>query len=151
MHEVRILVPTLEEASNLLKVLGEKGYSQVSMGPPVQAGPTPAGVLLDRAKSSLNRMNDLIVSTLYSMGATEKGKSVTAEKIIGALKTLPEAGGIFESHSEGIVSRTVSMVASSVLGSKFSWVAYEKSRPRRFWLTADGAKKARLLSGENQP
>ena len=151
MYEVKVVVPTLDEASSLLKVLGERGYSQVSMGPPAQTNPTPSGVLLDQAKSSLNRMNDLIVSALYKLGAIERGKGATAEKIVGVLKSLPEAKDLFGSHSEGIVSRTVSMVASSVLGGKFSWVSYEKSTPRRFWLTAEGVKKARLLSGENQP
>jgi hypothetical protein len=150
MYEVRVLVPTLEEASSLLKILGEKGYDRVSMGPPAQAGPAPTGMLLDQAKSSLNRMNNWILAALYRLGATEKGKAATAEKIVEAMKDLPEAGALFDSRGQGVVSRTVSMVASSVLGSKFALVAYDNAAPRRFWLTAEGAKKARLLSEGEQ-
>jgi len=150
LYEVRVLVSTLDDASSLLKFLSERGYGQVSMGPPAEARPPPTGAVLDSAKSSLNRMNNWIISALYRLGATGKGKGVTAEKIVGVLKSLAEAGGLFDSRGDGIVSRTVSMVASSVLGNKFSWVAYEETRPRRFWLTADGLKKARLLSGEGQ-
>jgi hypothetical protein len=147
MYEVRVLVPTLDDASALLKILGERGYDKVSMGPPAQAGPAPTGVLLDQAKSSLNKMNNWIMAALYKLGATERGKAATAEKIVGAMQDLPEAGALFESRGKGVVSRTVSMVASSVLGSKFSLVAYDKGTPRKFWLTAEGVKKARLLSG----
>jgi len=151
LYEVRVLVSTLDDATSLLKVLSERGYSQVSMGPPASALPVPTGATLDSAKSSLNRMNNWIVSALYRVGATSKGKGATAEKIVGALKSLPEAEGLIGSRGEGVVSRTVSMVASSVLGGKFSWVAYEETKPRRFWLTQDGVKKARQLSGEGQP
>ena len=147
MYEVKVLVPTLEEASSLLKILGEKGYDKVSMGPPAQAGPAPTGVLLDQAKSSLNKMNNWILAALHKLGATEKGKAATAEKIVDAMQDLPEAGALFEARGQGVVTRTVSMVASSVLGSKFSIVAYDKTTPRKFWLTAEGVKKARLLSG----
>ena len=150
MYEVKVLVPTLEDASSLLKVLGEKGYDKVSMGLPIQAGPALTGDLLDQAKSSLNKMNNWILAALYTLGATEKGKAATAEKIVGAMKDLPEAGALFGSRGQGVVSRTVSMVASSVLGSKFSLVVYDKATPRRFWLTAKGAKKARILSGGDQ-
>ena len=147
MYEVKVLVPTLEEASSLLKVLGEKGYDKVSMGPPAQAGTAPTGMLLEQAKSSLNKMNNWILAALYELGATEKGKAATAEKIVGVMKDLPEAGGLFNSRGAGVVSRTVSMVASSVLGSKFSLVSHDSATPRRFWLSPEGAKKARLLAG----
>ena len=147
MYEVRVLVPTLEGASDLLKTLGEKGYDKVSMGPPAQAGPAPRGMLLDQAKSSLNKMNNWILAALDELGATEKGKAATAEKIVGVMKDLPEAGGLFDSRGAGVVSRTVSMVASSVLGSKFSLVSHDSATPRRFWLTTEGAKKAELLAG----
>lgn len=147
MYEVRVLVPTLGEASSLLKVLGEKGYDKVSVGPPAQAGPAPTGELLDQAKSSVNKMNNWILAALHRLGATEKGKAATAEKIVGAMKDLPEAGALFGSRTQGVVSRTVSMVASSVLGSKFSLVVHDSATPRRFWLTTEGAKKARLLAG----
>lgn len=150
-YEIRVQVSTLDEASKLLKILGENGYSQVSMGQPASAGTSPPGALLDRAKSSLNRLNNWILTAIYRSDATEKAKAVTAEKIVGVLQNLPETGGLFDSYSEGVISRTVSMVASSVLGDKFSWVAYERTQPRKFWLTDEGLKKARLLSGEEQP
>jgi hypothetical protein len=150
LYEVRVLVGTLEEASGLLKTLGERGYHKVSMGPPGQAAPHPTGELLDEAKSSLNRMNNWIIAALYKLGATEKRTAATSEKIVGAMRDLPEAGSLFVSRSEGVVSRTVSMVASSVLGSKFSLVAHDSAIPRRFWLTAEGVKKARLHAGGEQ-
>lgn len=112
-------------------------------------GPARTGVLQDQAKSSLNRLNNWVVIALYKLDATEKGKGATAEKIVGVLKGLPETGGLFDSHSEGAVSRTVSMIASAVLGDMFSWVAYEKTQPRGFWLTQEGVEKARLLLGGN--
>ena len=92
-------------------------------------------------------MNNWIIAALYKLEATEKRTGATAEKIVGVMKDLPEAGGLFVSRGEGVVSRIVSMVASSVLGSKFSLVAHDNATPRRFWLTAEGAKKARLLAG----
>jgi hypothetical protein len=120
------------------------------MGPPIQAGPAPTGDLLDQAKSSLNKMNNWIVAALYKLKATEKRNAATAEKIVGVMKDLPEAGGLFVSRGAGVIYRTVSMVASSVLGSKLSLVAHDNATPRRFWLTAEGVKKARLLAGGEQ-
>jgi hypothetical protein len=142
------LVPTLEEASKLLKALGDGGYEHVSMGSPSPAGAAPTGALLDRAKSSLNRLNNWIVIALYKLGAAEQARAATAERVVSVLHDMPETAELFDSRGEGIVSRTISMVASSVLGDKFSWVAYERTRPRRFWLTRDGIGKARLLLGE---
>ena len=147
VYEVKVLVNTLDEASDLLKALGERGYDRVSMGPPVQAASAPTGALLDEARSSLNKTNNWILAALHNLGATEKGKAATAEKIVGAMKDLPEASGFFASRGAGVVSRTISMVASSVLGSKFSLVSHDSATPRRFWLTTEGAKKARLLAG----
>lgn len=147
MYEVRVLVPTLEEASKLLKTLAKEGYDQVSMGPPGLSSQLPAGVSFERVKSGLNRLNDWIILALYEQDATKKGSGVTTEKVVSSLQKLPETGDLFASHGEGIVSRTVSMVASSVLGDKLAWVAYEKTQPRRFWLTEAGLKKAQLLRG----
>lgn len=117
--------------------------------PETPAGPAPTGVMQDQMKSSLNRLNDWVVVALYKLDATEQGKGATAEKIVGILKDLPEAGDLLESHSESAISRTVSMVASTVLGDVFSWVAYDKTLPGAFWLTQEGVEKARLLSREN--
>ena len=50
VYEVKVQVNTLDEVSDLLKALGERGYDRVSMGPPAQAGPAPTGGLLDEAK-----------------------------------------------------------------------------------------------------
>lgn len=150
IYEVKVLVSTLEEASDLLKALGERGYDKVSMGPPAQSTPAPTGALLDEARTSLNKMNNWITSALYKLGATEKGRGVTAEKVVATMRDFPEAGSLFVSRGEGVVSRTVSMVASAVLGSKFSLVAHDNATPRRFWLTPAGAKKARLIAGGEQ-
>ena len=92
MYEVRVMVGTLEEASDLLKALGERGYDKVSMGPPGQAAPHPTGELLDEAKSSLNKMNNWIVAALYKLKATEKKTAATSGKIVGVMRDLPEAG-----------------------------------------------------------
>lgn len=105
---------------------------------------------MDRAKSSLTRLNDWIVMAMYKAGATDKAHATTSDKVVRALQTLPDARELIGSRGEGIVSRTVSMVASAVVGDKMSLVAYEKTQPRKFWLTADGVRKARLLLGENE-
>ena len=122
LYEVRVSVSTLEEASKLLKMLGDEGYERVSMGSPSPTGAAPTGALLDRAKSSLNRLNSWIVIALYKLGATEHAKAATTEKIVSVLHDMPETGELFGSRGEGIISRTISMVASSVVGDKFSWV-----------------------------
>ena len=148
-YEVRVVVPSLEEGSKLLALLGERGYRQVSMGSPsqqTQALNSPQK--FDIAKANLNKLNNWILISLYKVRATEKANRVTAEKIVAGLQTLPETKNLFIARSEGVVSRTVSMVASAVLGDKLSWVAYEKEKPRRFWLNQEGKKQAELLLGE---
>ena len=148
MYEVRVLVSTLDDATKLLRVLEEAGYSQVSMGQPSMSASTPTRALLDRAKSTLNKLNDWVIMALYKSGAKDREHGVTADKIVSALQGLPETEDLFSMRGEGVVSRTVSMVASSVLGDKLSWIAYERAQPRTFWLTGEGTKKAKLLMGE---
>jgi hypothetical protein len=150
MYEVRVMVSTLDDASKLLRVLEQAGYSQVSMGAPNTGAPVPTHALLDKAKSSLNRLNDWIVIALYKTGAMDREHRVTADKIVSALQAMPETGELFDVRGEGVVSRTVSMVASAVLGEKLSLIAFERSQPRTFWLTREGAKKAELLTGDEK-
>ena len=150
MYEVRVLVSTLDDASKLLKVLEERGYSQVSMGQPSVNAQVPTGALLDRAKSSLNKLNDWIVIALYRAGAVDKAHATTSNKVVSVLQILPDARELIGTRGEGVVSRTVSMVASAVVGDKMALAAYEKTQPRKFWLTSEGVKKARLLLGEDR-
>lgn len=93
-------------------------------------------------------MNDWILMSLHKAAATDKASRVTAEKVVGVLRSMPETKSLLVARSEGILSRTVSMVASSVLGDKLSWVGYEKANPRKFWLTEEGEARAKLLLGE---
>jgi hypothetical protein len=150
LYEVRVVVANLDDASNLLRVLNEAGYSQVSMGQPVSGGGHVADGIFERAKSSLNRLNDWIMIALSKSEANDKTHGISADKIVSALQGMPETGDLFNSRGEGIVSRTVSMVASSVLADKLGWVDYEKKQPRVFWLTPAGEKKAKLLVGDNK-
>jgi hypothetical protein len=151
VYEVRVLVSTLDDASKLLKVLEQEGYSQVSMGQPSTGAPVHTEALLDRAKSSLNKLNDWIVISLYKAGAVDKAHATTTDKVVSVLRILPDARELIETRGEGIVSRTVSMVASAVVGDKMALAAYEKTQPRKFWLTQEGVKKAKLLVGEMNP
>ncbi|HXW37279.1 MAG TPA: hypothetical protein VEJ36_05200 [Nitrososphaerales archaeon] len=149
MYEVKVTVSTLDDASKLIRSLSELGYSKVSMSQPSSPLGSPPAELLDRARASLNRLNDWILRSLDTLEAADRIHGVTAEKIVATLRKMPETNAMFNARGEGIVSRTVSMVASSVLGDKFGWVSCDKSHPRRFWLTPNGLQRVQSLKGES--
>lgn len=151
-YEFRVAIPSLEDASKLMKILAENGFNDVSM------------IRLDedqshsqhhsewaRASSAFGRFNELILASLYKAGARSETKSVTIEQIIQSLKEIRGGREILEIKGEGIVSRTVSMVASAVLGNKYGWVAYKDTEPRRYWLTEKGSEHTGNISdGEEE-
>gem|GEM_PF-7022619 len=101
MYEVKFLVPTLDDASKLLKVLEEAGYSQVSMGQPDTGNSPPPHALLDRAKSSLNKLNDWIVISVYKAWGLDRDQATTSDKVVDALRTLPDAKELVGTRREG--------------------------------------------------
>lgn len=151
-YELKVAIPSLEDASKLMKILAENGFNDVSM------------IRLDedqshsqhhsewaRASSAFGRFNELILASLYKAGARSETKSVTIEQIIQSLKEIRGGREILESKGEGIVSRTVSMVASAVLGNKYGWVSYKDTEPRRYWLTEKGLEHTGIISdGEEE-
>ncbi len=137
MYDVKIGVKSLEEASRLMVLLELNGFSHVSMTPAETFDQT-----YSRERASLNdslgRFNEMILAALVRAEASDEKRGVTIDEIITNLKQLHGSKSIFQGRKEGVVSRTISMVASSVLGDKYGWVAYADSEPRRFWLTEKG-------------
>jgi hypothetical protein len=146
-YEVKVVVHSLDEAGRLMKVLGDHGFRGVSMSGPSASHSVAANSYRD-SRAALANFNELIIGALRRAGAVDRRSAATVEQMVEALKTLRSAEGVFRSRPEGVVSRTVSMVASAVLADKYSWVAYDPEEPRRFWLTERGLERARLLSGE---
>lgn len=143
-YEVKVTVPSLESASELMSRLAEGGYTEVSMAPSGAADSAD----LEHIRAATNRLNDLILGALYRTKALGRDSAVTVDGIVQGLKEMPGTETMFSARGEGVISRTASMVASSILGDKHSWVEYQKTNPRRFWLTAKGAAQAELLLGE---
>jgi hypothetical protein len=48
---------------------------------------------------------------MYKAEATDKAHSTTAERMVKVLRNLPEAGDLVQTRGEGVVSRTIGVVA----------------------------------------
>jgi hypothetical protein len=150
-YEVKVMVASLEEAAQLMKLLAANGYSNVSMSQSETRSArslNAVGSSWARSSSAFGRFNELILASLYRAGADSKSKSVTIEQIVANLKELRGGQEMLEARGEGIISRTVSMVASAVLANKYGWVGYEDTEPRRYWLTESGLEHTGIISGE---
>lgn len=152
-YEIRVAVNSLDQASQLMKILAENGFDEVSMARPFAQDDQShhrAHSELARSGNALGRFNELILASLYRSGARSKSRSVTIEEIVENMKQIRGGQEIMESKGEGIISRTISMVASAVLGNKYGWVAYEDTEPRKYWLTEKGLEHTGIISRETE-
>jgi len=139
-YEVRVKVKTLSDASKIIQMLGEIGYKDVEMGPPRPAFPMEA--VAKAAEAMKGRFNEAILRALYELKATDKEHAADVERIIVQLKKNPEFAGLLECTSEGILSRTITMIASAILADKSGLVSYDATQiPKKFWLTKKGVEQ----------
>jgi len=144
LYEVRVKVKTLADASKVIQILDEAGYREVEMGPP--RPPLPIEPVARAAAVMRGRFNIAILKALQELGATDKEHALSVEEIIAQMEKTPKFVGLLECMPQGILSRTVNMIASVVLADKHGLVSYdEKGIPRKFWLTEKGAQKANAL------
>ncbi|MFQ6135016.1 MAG: hypothetical protein ACE5KU_04290 [Nitrososphaerales archaeon] len=142
-YEVRVRVKTLSEASKVIQTLDELGYRDVEMSLP--RGPWPTGMFAKIAETVRGRLNKMILRALYRLGASDKEHGVEVDKIVEEMRNDPESGGLVQCSPEGILTRTVAMIAPAILAEKHRWVSYgPEQTPRRFWLTEKGIKEAKV-------
>jgi 2-keto-3-deoxy-galactonokinase len=148
-YSVKVNVDSLDHASRLLKLLEENGYEDVSMDRLLSSEDNSSGQHAEwvRSSNAFGRFNELILTSLFRAGATKKNSSVTIDEIIENMKGLSAGREMLERRGEGVVSRTISMVASAVLGNKYGWIAYDDEKePRRYWLTQKGLEHTGVIS-----
>jgi len=147
VYEVRVKVKTLSEASKIIQILDEAGYRDVEMGPP--RAPHHTAMLAKMAETVRGRVNRMILRAMHRLGALNREHAVDAERIVEEMKNDPESGGLVKcSHHEGVLTRTVAMIASSILAEKYGWVGYDPDcAPRRFWLTDKGVREVESNRG----
>lgn len=142
LYEIRVRVKTLGDASKIIQILDEAGYREVEMGPP--RGPWPTELSTRMAETVRGRLNKMILRALHRLGALDKEHAVDADKIVEEMKKDRESGGLVQCSPEGILTRTVAMIAPAILAEKHGWVSYDAEQtPRRFWLTKIGIQEAR--------
>jgi len=140
-YEVRVKAKNLADASKIIQILDEAGYREVEMGPP--RPPLPTEAIVRAAEVVRGRFNEAILKALRELGATDKEHASSVEEVIAQMKKNPEFAGLFECTPQGILSRTINMIASAILADKHGLVSYdEKQVPRKFWLTKKGTAKA---------
>lgn len=142
VYEVRVRVKTLADASKVIQMLDTAGYKEVEMGPP--RGHFPGEMFARMALTARGRLNKMILRALYRLGAVDREHGVEINKVIEEMKKDPESANLARGPPEGVLSRTVTMVAHAILAEKHGWVSYDqKQTPRRFWLTEKGIEKAK--------
>lgn len=144
-YEVRVRVRTLSDASKIIQILDTAGYKDVEMGPP--RGPFPAEMFAKLAEATRGRLNKMILRALHRLGAVDKEHGVEVDKVVDEMKKDSQTGDLARCSPEGILARTVAMIAPAVLAEKHGWVSYDpRQTPRRFWLTEKGIEEAKSNS-----
>ena len=144
VYEVRVKVKTLADASKIIQILDEAGYREVEMGPP--RPPLPIEPMARAAEVMRGRFNMAILKALQELGATDKEHASSVEEIIAQMGKDPKFAELLECMPQGILSRTINMIASGILADKHGLVSYdEREVPRKFWLTGKGAQKVSTL------
>lgn len=147
-YEVRVRVKTLADASKIIQALDTAGYKDVEMGTPRAHFPTEMfGRMAEAARGRRHYLwiNRLILRALYRLGAVDREHGVEIDKVVKEMKKNPESVNLAQHSSNGILSRTVTMVAHAILAEKHGWVSYDPGQtPRRFWLTEKGIEKAKI-------
>jgi len=141
-YEVRVKVKTLTDASKVIQILDTAGYKEVEMGPP--RGHFPAEMFARMVMTTRGRLNKMILRALYRLGAANEEHGVEIDKVVEEMKRDPESANLARCSSEGVLSRTVTMVTHAILVEKHGWVSYDrKQTPRKFWLTEKGIEKSK--------
>lgn len=140
IYEVRVRVKTLTDASKLFQLLDTAGFKEVDMGPLREPFPAP---LFSRMKEDFRgNINKKILKALYRLGAMDMEHAVETEKVVEEMKKDLASENLPARFSEGILSRTVTMITHAILVERHGWVSYDKKQyPRRFWLTDKGVEK----------
>jgi len=142
IYEIRVRVKTLADASKIIQWLDTAGYKELEMGPP--RPPLPPRPPFPEEMGG--RLNKIILGALYRLGAVDKEHGVEVDKVVEEMKKDPEFGDHVRWSPEGIIARTVAMVAPAILAEKHGWVSYDPAQtPRRFWLTQKGIEETNCI------
>jgi hypothetical protein len=145
-YEIRVRVKTLTEASKIIQMLDNAEYKNVEMG-----RPRPMFLREDVRRATevmKGQFNKAILMALRELNAVDREYAVDVEKIVLQMDKNPEFRGLLRAHarvrcaSKGVLSRTVTMIASAILADRYGLVSYDMSHvPRRFWLTKKGLEQ----------
>jgi hypothetical protein len=101
--------------------------------------------------------NEAILTALRELNAVDREHAVDVEKIVLQMNKNPKFRDLLRAHarlrcaSKGILSRTVTMIASAILAAKYGLVSYDVSHvPRRFWLTKKGLEQVKRQKHERK-
>ena len=144
VYEVRVRVKSLADASKVIQVLDTAGYEKVEMGPAREH--FPAEKFARIAEAMRGRLNKMILGALYRLGAMDREHGVVIDKVVDEMREDSESANLARGSPEGVLTRTVTMVAHAILAEKHGWVNYDsKQTPRKFWLTEKGIEKAKSM------
>lgn len=139
-YEIRVRVKTLADTMKIIQLLDSAGYRDVEMGPPMR--PFPPRMFARMAETVRGRVNKVVLRAIQCLGAVDKDHGVTVDKIVKEMKRDPEFGDMVRCSPEGVLERTVAMIAPAVLAERHGWVSYDPGQfPRRFWLTPEGIRE----------
>ncbi len=130
----------LADARKIIQILDDAGFSEIEMGPFRTFWPRDHMSHMEAYRGHFKRM---ILKTMLDLKAFDRKRSVGVGDIVKKIKSGAEHNLSFCSH-EGVLTRTVSMIASAVLAGKYGWVEVDGPKAsRRFWLTEAGVKAAK--------
>ncbi len=121
MYEVRARVRTLADASKIIQLLDSVGYKEVGIGPPRPHLSTE--MFAKAAEAIRGRLNKMVLRALQRLEAFDEKHGLEVEKMVEKMKNDHAHGDLVRCSPEGIIARTVSMVAPAVLAEKIGWVA----------------------------
>lgn len=147
-YEIRVRVKTLTDVSKIIQMLDKAGYKNVEMG-----HPRPL-LSIEEVRKGIEVMkghfNEAILMALSELNAVDREHAVDVEKIVQQMDKNPEFRDLLRAHarvrcaSKGVLSRTVTMIASAILADRYGLVSYDVSHvPRIFWLTKKGLEQVK--------
>ena len=126
-YEVRVRVRSLAETSKVIQVLDAAGHRDVEKGRGREPFPL-ALMTANLAEAFQGRLNRIILRALYRLRSVDKEHGMEIDEIVEEMKKDTDIGEFLRHALEGVLTRTVAIVASAILSERHGWLIYDSEQ-----------------------
>lgn len=134
-YNIELSVTSLADVQKMVDTMKKMGFVDFSIMAKHQVNPAEE---YEWKKRKIKRYNNFILASLSFAKAVDEKSALTADEILEVgINNLPTFLPVTPLN-QGVVGRTINMLATVTLANKRGQVKYTKTEPKKFWITPEG-------------